>query len=237
MRKSLIPLRPGRCLLKRCSPDRLGLGEVREYQLHLMAQQRTWSLIDQVVCPLQFFYALIISAAANGRELRRTVCRRSTPGRQGNLGRVADGIAARGSLVARAIRNRAVQPVNMCHPRRPSPGRAAPARSAGHADWKAADRQCHNGQAGSAVSKIILKLLLCCVADVDLHSLFTTTAIMDIAARFSLMRSITMNCSMCWCLVIQVGANLNIRSGSRRAQILNLAFEYIFPTLSSVDAT
>jgi len=38
-----------------CSPDRLGFEEVRGYQLQLIAQQRSWSLINQVVCALRFF--------------------------------------------------------------------------------------------------------------------------------------------------------------------------------------
>src|SRR4051794_4346198 len=36
------------------SPDRLGLEEVRAYQLHLIAQQRSWSHINQAVCALRF---------------------------------------------------------------------------------------------------------------------------------------------------------------------------------------
>ena len=36
------------------SPDRLGLEEVRAYQLYLIAQQRSWSHINQVVCALRF---------------------------------------------------------------------------------------------------------------------------------------------------------------------------------------
>ena len=42
------------------SPDRLGLGEVRSYQLHLIAQQRSWSHINQVVCALRFFYGVTL---------------------------------------------------------------------------------------------------------------------------------------------------------------------------------
>ena len=34
------------------SPDRLGLEEVRAYQLHLIAQQRSWSHINQTVVRL-----------------------------------------------------------------------------------------------------------------------------------------------------------------------------------------
>jgi site-specific recombinase XerD len=42
------------------SPDRLGLEEVRAYQLHLIAQQRSWSHINQVVCALRFFYGVTL---------------------------------------------------------------------------------------------------------------------------------------------------------------------------------
>ena len=37
-------------------PNRLGLEDVRPYQLHLIAQQRSWSHINQTVCALRFFY-------------------------------------------------------------------------------------------------------------------------------------------------------------------------------------
>ena len=42
------------------SPDRLGLEEVRAYQLHLIAQQRSWSHINQTVCALRFFYGITL---------------------------------------------------------------------------------------------------------------------------------------------------------------------------------
>ena len=42
------------------SPDRLGLEEVRAYQLHLIAQQRSWSHINQVVCALRSFYGVTL---------------------------------------------------------------------------------------------------------------------------------------------------------------------------------
>ena len=43
-----------------CSPDRLGLEEVRAYQLHLIAQRRSWSHINQTVCALRFFYGVTL---------------------------------------------------------------------------------------------------------------------------------------------------------------------------------
>src|SRR3954462_7119502 len=42
------------------SPDRLGLGEVRAYQLHLIAQQRAWPHITKAVCTLRFFYGVTL---------------------------------------------------------------------------------------------------------------------------------------------------------------------------------
>ena len=42
------------------SPDRLGLEDVRAYQLHLIAQQRSWSHINQIVCALRFFYGVTL---------------------------------------------------------------------------------------------------------------------------------------------------------------------------------
>ena len=43
------------------SPDRLGLEDVRAYQLHLIAQKRSWSHINQVACALRFFYGITLS--------------------------------------------------------------------------------------------------------------------------------------------------------------------------------
>jgi len=42
------------------SPDRLGMEEVRSYQLHLVAQKLSWSHINQVACALRFFYAVTL---------------------------------------------------------------------------------------------------------------------------------------------------------------------------------
>lgn len=41
-------------------PDRLGLERVRQYQLHLIAQKRSWSHINQVACALRFFYGVTL---------------------------------------------------------------------------------------------------------------------------------------------------------------------------------
>src|SRR5271155_3622866 len=40
------------------SPDRLGMEEVRAYQLHLVAKNHSWSHINQVACALRFFYGV-----------------------------------------------------------------------------------------------------------------------------------------------------------------------------------
>ena len=42
------------------SPDRLGIEDVRAYQLHLIAQKRSWSHINQTACALRFFYAVTL---------------------------------------------------------------------------------------------------------------------------------------------------------------------------------
>jgi integrase/recombinase XerD len=42
------------------SPDRLGIEDVRTYQLHLIAQQRSWSHINQVSCALRFFFGVTL---------------------------------------------------------------------------------------------------------------------------------------------------------------------------------
>ena len=43
-----------------CSPDRLGLEQVRAYQVHLAAQKRSWSHINQASCALRFFYGVTL---------------------------------------------------------------------------------------------------------------------------------------------------------------------------------
>ncbi len=42
------------------SPDRLGMEEVRTYQLHLVAKNHSWSHINQVACALRFFYGVTL---------------------------------------------------------------------------------------------------------------------------------------------------------------------------------
>jgi integrase/recombinase XerD len=42
------------------SPDRLGLEEVRAYQLHLVSQEYSWTHINQVACALRFMYGITL---------------------------------------------------------------------------------------------------------------------------------------------------------------------------------
>ena len=45
-----------------CSPDRLGPEDIRNYQLHLLEQQASWSVFNQAVCALRLFYGLTLKA-------------------------------------------------------------------------------------------------------------------------------------------------------------------------------
>jgi site-specific recombinase XerD len=48
----------------RRSPDRLGLDEVRDFQVHLVAKGVSWGSLNQVVCALRFFYGVTLGEAA-----------------------------------------------------------------------------------------------------------------------------------------------------------------------------
>ena len=43
-----------------CSPDRLGMEQVRSFQLHLVARKYSWTHINQVACALRFFYGITL---------------------------------------------------------------------------------------------------------------------------------------------------------------------------------
>jgi integrase/recombinase XerD len=45
------------------SPDRLGLEEVRAYQVHLTSKGVAWGSLNQVVCALRFFYGVTLGEA------------------------------------------------------------------------------------------------------------------------------------------------------------------------------
>ncbi len=42
------------------TPSRLGPAEIREFQLHLINQKVSWSLFNQAVCALRFFYCVTL---------------------------------------------------------------------------------------------------------------------------------------------------------------------------------
>src|SRR5260221_4021688 len=43
-----------------CSPDRLGLEEVRAFQVHLVSRGISWPALNQTVCALRFFYGVTL---------------------------------------------------------------------------------------------------------------------------------------------------------------------------------
>src|SRR6516225_8775509 len=43
-----------------CPPAQLGLEQVRAYQLHLVAQKRSWAHVNQVACALRFFHGITL---------------------------------------------------------------------------------------------------------------------------------------------------------------------------------
>jgi integrase/recombinase XerD len=47
-----------------CPPDRLGMEDVRAYQLHLIERKYSWAHINQVACALRFFYGISLGQKA-----------------------------------------------------------------------------------------------------------------------------------------------------------------------------
>jgi site-specific recombinase XerD len=45
------------------TPDRLGLEEVRAFQVHLVATGISWPALNQIVCALRFFYGVTLGRA------------------------------------------------------------------------------------------------------------------------------------------------------------------------------
>src|ERR1700740_989247 len=45
------------------SPDRLGLEDVRAFQVHLVADGISWPALNQTVCALRFFYGVTLGQA------------------------------------------------------------------------------------------------------------------------------------------------------------------------------
>ena len=50
------------------SPDRLGLEDVRAYQVHLISKGVSWASLNQVVCALRFFYGVTPRFATRSRS-------------------------------------------------------------------------------------------------------------------------------------------------------------------------
>lgn len=46
-----------------CAPDRLGLEEVRAFQVHLVSSGLSWPALNQTVCALRFFYGVTLGRA------------------------------------------------------------------------------------------------------------------------------------------------------------------------------
>jgi integrase/recombinase XerD len=46
-----------------CPPDRLGLEDVRSFQVHLVSQGISWPALNQTVCALRFFYGVTLDRA------------------------------------------------------------------------------------------------------------------------------------------------------------------------------
>jgi hypothetical protein len=116
------------------SPDRLDLEEVRTYQLHLIALQRSWSHINQTVCALRFFYGVTLGRtdALERSSLRasRRSCRGAERRRDGAVlgggSRPAQPGRADNGLRGGAARRRGRAPDHRRHRQLPDadPGRA-----------------------------------------------------------------------------------------------------------------
>ena len=46
-----------------CPPDRLGLEDVRSFQVYLVSQGISWPALNQIVCALRFFYGVTLDRA------------------------------------------------------------------------------------------------------------------------------------------------------------------------------
>jgi site-specific recombinase XerD len=53
------------------SPDRLGVEDVRAYQVHLASKRQSWSHINQVACALRFFYGVTLGQADAAERIAR----------------------------------------------------------------------------------------------------------------------------------------------------------------------
>ena len=62
------------------SPDRLGLEDVRAFQVHLVSKGISWASLNQIVCALRFFYGVTLgwttSRSGSPTPASRVNCRR-----------------------------------------------------------------------------------------------------------------------------------------------------------------
>src|SRR5258708_7814085 len=61
------------------SPDRLGLAEVRDYQIHLMSTGTSWAGFNVAVCALRFFYGVTLGRTAMVERIPYACKRRQLP--------------------------------------------------------------------------------------------------------------------------------------------------------------
>src|SRR5258708_22009170 len=61
------------------SPDRLGLAEVRDYQIHLMSTGTSWAGFNVAVCALRFFYGVTLGRTAMVERIPYARKRRHLP--------------------------------------------------------------------------------------------------------------------------------------------------------------
>ena len=62
-----------------CSPDRLGLEDVRAFQVYLVSQGISWPALNQTVCALRFFYGVTLNQAEPGLCGRQIAAARNVP--------------------------------------------------------------------------------------------------------------------------------------------------------------
>jgi integrase/recombinase XerD len=58
------------------SPDRLGLADVRTYQIHLVSSGMSWAGFNVAVCALRFFYGITLGRSAMVDRIPSLRCRR-----------------------------------------------------------------------------------------------------------------------------------------------------------------
>jgi hypothetical protein len=93
------------------SPDRLGLEEIRAYQIHLTATGISWAGFNVAVCALRFFYGITLGRAAMVERIPYARKRRQLPVIFALV--VADGWSR--SAPSRAHHRRVLRPGTIAH--------------------------------------------------------------------------------------------------------------------------